>query len=115
MTLKYPKDSDRKWVENLSAPLDDLSPPQVIPGFVDDLVATVKPEAGGTAALEFTTDNEELIDTDLPSVTWITWSAGFNGFPVSQTALGAVTGVRISAIGAPATCSLVGNRRTIRR
>lgn len=115
MALKYPETSERKWIAQLSALAGGLSDPQVIPGFVDDLVATVKPGVGGNAALEFTTDDEDTIDTDPGSVTWLTWAAGFNAFNVAQTALGAVTGVRLSAIAANATCSLVGNKRTIRR
>lgn len=115
MVLKYQNESDRKWTESLSAAANEYSDPQVIPGFVDDLVATVKPGAGGQVALEFTSDDEDLIDSDPGSVTWIQWNVGFVTINTAQTALGAVTGVRIRALTQPATCSLTGNRRTIRR
>lgn len=115
MVLKYPDAQDRKWVKELTATAGNPSDAQVIPGFVDDLVAMVKPGAGGTAALDYTADNEDLIDADPGSITWIEWNVGAVASNTAQTALGAVSGVRIRAIGQDATCRLVGNRRTIRR
>ena len=115
MVLQYPKDVDRKWVKGLSAATDSYSPAQIIPGFVDDLVAMVKPGAGGSVALEFTNDDEDLIDSDPGNVSWIEWNVGTVNINTAQTALGAVTAVRIRALTQPATCRLCGNRRTIRR
>ncbi len=115
MALKYPDTVDRKWIAELTAAADSFSAPQVIPGFVDDLVAMVKPGAGGTVALEFTSDDEDLVDSDPGSVTWIEWNVGKVAINTAQTALGAVTAVRIQALTQPATCRLCGNRRTIRR
>lgn len=102
-------------MEGLAALAGAFSPIQIIPGFVDELVATVKPGSGGTALLEFTTDNEDDIDSDPGSVDWIQWNIGAVSVNTAQTALGAVTAVRIQAFNQPATCRLAGNRRTIRR
>ncbi|KKL58336.1 hypothetical protein LCGC14_2226400 [marine sediment metagenome] len=113
--LKYPNTADRKWVRGLSAGAGAFSDPEVIPGFVDDLVAFLKPGAGGTALLQFTADDEDLIDTSPGSVDWVDWAIGVVSVDTAQTALGAVTAVRIQATTQPATCRLVGNRRTIRR
>ena len=115
MALKYATTSDRKWIVGLSALAGAYSDPAIIPGFVDDLVAMLKPGVGGSASLEFTADDEDLIDTTPGLVTWITWNVGTVTINTAQTALGAVTAVRIKAITKDATCRLVGNRRTIRR
>ncbi len=115
MTLQYPDTPDRKWVKGLSAGAGTFSEAQVIPGFVDDLVAMIKPGAGGTALLQYTADDEDLVDGSPASVSWITWNIGAVAVHRAQTALGAVSAVRIQAIDQPATCRLVGNRRTIRR
>ena len=115
MALKYPDTSDRKWVRGLSAAAGAFSDPEIIPGYVDDLVAMVKPGAGGTVALQFTADDENLVDENPGSVDWIEWNVGAVAINTAQTSLGAVTAVRIQAITQPATCRLVGNRRTIRR
>lgn len=115
IVLKYNKTADRKWIAELSAAAGSASPAQVIPGFVDDLVAMIKPGTGGTAALDFTADDEDLIDSNPADITWIEWNVGAVAIDTAQTALGAVSGVRIRAINQPATCRLVGNRRTIRR
>jgi hypothetical protein len=115
MALKYPDTADRKWVRGLSAAADSFSEAEIIPGYVDDLVAMVKPGAGGAVALQFTADDEELVDETPGSVTWIEWNVGKVGINTAQTSLGAVTAVRIQALTQPATCRLVGNRRTIRR
>ena len=111
MALDYPKGSDRKWIEGLSAAAGTFSPAQVIPGFVDDLVAVLKPGAGGSALLQFTSDDEDLIDSTPGSITWVAWNIGVVAINTAQTALGAVTAVRIQAITQPATCRLCGNRR----
>lgn len=115
MALQYPAFADQKWTASLSAGADAYSPVQIIPGYVDDLVALVKPGVGGQVALEFTADDEALVDSDPGSVTWIQWNVGFVTINTAQTALGAVSAVRIRALTSPATCSLVGNRRTTRR
>ena len=115
MVLKYPSSTDRKWTKDLSALADAYSDPQVIPGYVDDLVAMVKPGGGGQVSLEFTADDEDVVDQTPGSVTWIEWNVGLVTINTAQTALGAVTAVRIRALTSPATCTLVGNRRTIRR
>jgi hypothetical protein len=115
MVLQYPATADRKWVASLSAAAGAYSPAKIIPGFVDDLVALVKPDPGGQVALEFTADDEDVVDSDPGSVTWIQWNVGFVTINTAQTALGAVTAVRIRALTQPATCSRPGNRRTIRR
>ena len=115
MALKYAKGVDRKWIKDLEAAAGSPSPAQIIPGWVDDIVAMIKPGAGGTAVLDFTADDEDLVDSDPGSVTWIAWNVGFVSINTAQTALGAVTAVRIRALTQPATCRLVGNRRTIRR
>ena len=115
MVLQYPKTADRKWIKGLSAGAGTFSEPEVIPGFVDDLVAMIKPGAGGTALLQYTADDEELVDSNPAAVSWITWNIGAVAINRAQTALGAVSAVRIQAIDQPATCRLVGNRRTIRR
>jgi hypothetical protein len=111
VALKYPDASERKWTRSLSANAGEYSAAQVIPGFVDDLVAMVKPGGGGQVALEFTADDEETVDGNPGSVTWIQWNVGFVTINTAQTALGAVTAVRIRALAQPATCTLVGNRR----
>ncbi len=113
--LKYPDTSDRKWIKGLSADAGAFSAAEVIPGFVDDLVAFLKPGAGGSALLQFTADDEDLIDSDPGSVDWVGWAVGVVTVDTAQVALGAVTAVRIQATTQPATCRLVGNRRTIRR
>lgn len=115
MALKYPDTVDRKWIRGLSASAGGFSGAEVIPGFVDDLVAFLKPGAGGTALLQFTADDEDLIDSDPGSVDWIPWAIGVVTEDTAQVALGAVTAVRIQATTQDATCRLVGNRRTIRR
>lgn len=115
MVLKYPDTVDRKWVRGLSAAAGAFSVAEIIPGYVDDLVAMVKPGAGGSVALQFTADDEELVDEDPGNVDWIEWNVGKVAINTAQTSLGAVTAVRIQAINQPATCRLVGNRRTIRR
>ncbi|MCZ6775257.1 MAG: hypothetical protein O7D34_02230 [Ignavibacteria bacterium] len=113
--LEFPGLSDRKFTRKLSAAAGTFSEAQVIPGFVDDLVATVKPGPGGTALLQFTGDDEDIVDKDPGSVTWITWTVGAVSIAKAQTALGAVTAVRLQAIVAPATMSIVANRRATRR
>lgn len=113
--LKYPNTADRKWVKGLSAGAGASSAAEIIPGFVDDLVAFLKPGAGGSALLQFTADDEELVDSSPGSVDWVDWAIGVVAVDTAQVALGAVTAVRIQATTQPATCRLVGNRRTIRR
>ncbi len=113
--LKYPDTSDRKWIKGLSAGAGTFSDPEIIPGFVDDLVAFLKPGGGGSALLQFTADDEDLIDSNPGSVDWEGWAIGVVTVNTAQVALGAVTAVRIQATTADATCRLVGNRRTIRR
>jgi len=113
--LKYPDTSDRKWIRGLSAPAGDFSDPEIIPGFVDDLTAFLKPGAGGSALLQYTADDEDLVDSDPGNVDWVPWATGVVTVNTAQVALGAVTAVRIQATTQPATCRLVGNRRTIRR
>lgn len=115
MVLKYPDTSDRKWIRGLSATAGGFSAAEIIPGFVDDLVAFLKPGAGGTATLQFTADDEELVDANPGSVDWVDWAVGSVAVDTAQAALGAVTAVRIQAVTQDATCRLVGNRRTIRR
>lgn len=115
MVLKYPETSERKWIRGLSATAGGFSTPEIIPGFVDDLVAFLKPGAGGSALLQFTADDEDLVDSDPGSVDWVDWAIGIVAVDTAQVALGAVTAVRIQAITTGATCRLVGNRRTIRR
>ena len=113
--LEFPALPDRKFTRELSAAAGAFSPAQVIPGFVDDLVVMVKPGAGGSVALQFTTDDEELVDSDPGSVDWIQWNVGVVAINTAQTALGAVTAVRIQAITQAATATLVANRRATRR
>jgi len=115
VVLKYPDASDRKWVKGLSASSGGFSAAEVIPGFVDDLVAFVKPGAGGSVLLQYTADDEDLVDTDPGSVDWVDWAIGIVAVDTAQVALGAVTAVRIQATAQDATCRWVGNRRTIRR
>lgn len=113
--LKYPATVDRKWIRGLSATAGGSSDPEIIPGYVDDLVAFLKPGAGGSALLQFTADDEDLVDSDPGSVDWADWAIGVVSVNTAQVALGAVTAVRIQATTQDATCRLVGNRRTIRR
>ena len=115
MVLKYPSSTDRKWTAMLSASAGSYSDPQIIPGFVDDLVALLSPGSGGTARLQFTADNEDNINDNPGGVTWISWNRGYVSEDTAQTALGAVSAVRIEAVTEDATCNLVGHRRTIRR
>ena len=115
MALKYPDTSDRKWIRGLSANAGTFSAAEIIPGFVDDLVAMVKPGASGSVLLQFTADDEDDIDSNPGGVDWVDWAIGVVTVDTAQVALGAVTAVRIQATVANATCRLVGNRRTIRR
>ena len=115
MALQYPDASDRKWIKGLSASAGGSSAPEIIPGFVDDLVAFVKPGAGGSVLLQYTADDEDLVDSSPGSVDWVPWAIGIVAEDTAQVALGAVTAVRIQATAQDATCRLVGNRRTIRR
>ena len=115
MVLKYYHTADRKWVKELSAEANAYSPAQVIPGFVDDLVAMIVPSVGGQAFLEFTADDEDIVDSNPGAIVWIQWNVGAVSTSTAQTALGAVTAVRIRALTQPATCRLVGNKRTTRR
>ena len=108
---QYPVAADQKWYQTLNADTQSYSEALIIPGFVDDLVAQVIPGGNGTVFLEFTADRPQDIVDNPGSVSWIRWNVGSVSIPTAQTALGAVSAVRIFGGGAPAVARLTGNKR----
>lgn len=111
MALDYPNRTDWKWHKSLSAEANAYSSPLIIPGFVENLVAQLQPGGGGTVTLYYTAADPESVDADPDAVAWIEWAAGAVAENTAQTAIGAISAIRIYAAGLAATALIVGEKR----
>lgn len=101
---------DHKWNESVSATAGNSSTPIYIPGWITEITAAAIPGGGGTATVQHTLAAQEAVEADPGAVQWIDWDAGSVNAVTSRSLSGAVTALRINAVGATCTLQVCGQR-----
>lgn len=104
-------DNDKPFRQEVTATAGGFSLPIIIPGWINDLVATAIPGGGGSATVYHTTDDSNEVETNPNAANWVAWDEGSVVAITSQAAMGQVTAIRIQAVTQDATLQIAGNKR----
>jgi hypothetical protein len=77
--------------------------PVILPRRIDGVTAVVAPGGGGSAYLEYSLSDAELVRESPGSALWIPWESGSVVTATARALNGPVIAVRVQAVGQPAT------------
>lgn len=95
--------SRHHWREERTALSGAASQPILLPRRIDGVTAVVSPGAGGSAYLEYSLSDAELIMAAPESALWLIWESGSVVQATARALAGPVIAVRVQAVGQPAT------------